>query len=466
MSRRRVMTGARDCPRHVGVVDHHRARRPTQGADRAPAAARRACRRPGRGSGACSLAPRTWTRACSCQRRQPHDQDDLTVVVRDGCDARDETRARSAPEQKRARRGARVIAGQSDDTACAADRAVSTRVVPGIGTIRVTAREPGQRDSNGVAPWRAARSPRTRIAIAFAPSLRAPQRPVREQLIPLREAVVDDPAEDGWSCQRLSSACTDGDLRDPAGLLDLADGDVAQTDALDQPLALAARRARARSSRAASADRARAADRGGCDRPPARAGSPHTRRRGVAPARPGPSCPAVASGRLSSRRGCATGSRPRASARAISRSLCPDSACSQQYASAVSRSVTPASNAACRTAIATRLVAIAIGGEPHAAHRDRRGEAAGPMDVITTEVSWENRGESLNQEQDSGSMVNWVNVGSLALASSVPADGRVSAEARASGTRSRPRLQPRPAARQSRRKSRAVSIPSGTWAMR
>ena len=55
-----------------------------------------------------------------------------------------------------------------------------------------------------------------------------------------------------------------------------------------------------------------------------------------------------------------------------------------------------------------------------------RDEAAGPMDVITTEVSWENRGESLNQEQDSGSMVNWVNVVLLALASSVPADGRVS----------------------------------------
>ena len=48
------------------------------------------------------------------------------------------------------------------------------------------------------------------------------------------------------------------------------------------------------------------------------------------------------------------------------------------------------------------------------------------MDVITTEVSWENRGESLNPEQDSGSMVNWVNVALLALASSVlPADGRM-----------------------------------------
>ena len=93
-----------------------------------------------------------------------------------------------------------------------------------------------------------------------------------------------------------------------------------------------------------------------------------------------------------------------------------------------------------------------------------RDEVAGPMDVITTEVSWENRGESLNQEQDSGSMVNWVNVVLLALASSVPADGRVSQKhgppVRVYG------LQPRPAARQSQRKSRAVSIPSGTWAMR
>ena len=48
------------------------------------------------------------------------------------------------------------------------------------------------------------------------------------------------------------------------------------------------------------------------------------------------------------------------------------------------------------------------------------------MDVITPEVSWENRDESLNPAQDSGSLMNWVNVALLALATSVSADGRVS----------------------------------------
>ena len=80
-----------------------------------------------------------------------------------------------------------------------------------------------------------------------------------------------------------------------------------------------------------------------------------------------------------------------------------------------------------------------------------RDEAAGPMDVITTDVSWENRGESLNQEQDSGSMVNWVNIVIDCARLERPGGWTCAAEA---GDSVRVMcLQPRPAARQSQRRA-------------
>ena len=174
------------------------------------------------------------------------------------------------------------------------------------------------------------------------------------------------------SCQRLSSICTAETSVMPPGLLDLTHVHIAETDALDEPFVPErVERTHARGQRRARIGRMKLIQRE-CARRRARAGLLRTRHADGEPFRSGTHSPF---GRVRPPF-VATTMRERsplqlARARAMSLSLWPMSSSSRQYASAVSRNVTPPSNAACRSSIAARLIAIALGGQPHTPQPDR-----------------------------------------------------------------------------------------------
>ena len=127
------------------------------------------------------------------------------------------------------------------------------------------------------------------------------------------------------SHQTLSSTCTAAIVAMRARLFDLADGRRCTGRSPRRARRAAAPRARGRWSRAACADRARAADRDRCARHRALGGSPRTRRPGGARGRRGPSARPAVSGRpWSPRRRARDRRTTAASARAISRSLWPE----------------------------------------------------------------------------------------------------------------------------------------------
>ena len=190
--------------------------------------------------------------------------------------------------------------------------------------------------------------------------------------MPLREAVLDDAAEDGGVVpdaqldlhRRRSSAIRRASSIWPTVTLQ-------RPMRVDQAVALQRRqRAHAGRQRRARIGRVQLIEVDALDAERAPAGLARGRR-GVARGRRRPSARPAASGRLWSRRRMRDRSPVQvASACAISRSLWPARSRPGSRRRRYRASVMPASSAAWRTAMAPRVVAIALGRQAHAAHPD------------------------------------------------------------------------------------------------
>ena len=195
--------------------------------------------------------------------------------------------------------------------------------------------------------------PRCRRASASGFARRArrgsAERRVREQADPVGDAVRRDAAQQVVVVPETQLDLNGVDLGDASGFLNLSDGDVAQTDAGDETVALQRcerahtgrqRHARVRCVQLIEVDAIDA------ERPPARlAGGDEMARTAIGdPASLRTSQAALGGDDDARAVAVPAGERARNQPLVVS-GVVP----SRQYASAVSRSVTPASNAACRT---------------------------------------------------------------------------------------------------------------------